>query len=159
MNKRRLVTKDSVKRLRKKLTDSQPAKPRWSRKNSKRTWCEQAVQDLLTEMKLPFDIEISLPFKLSWKFYDIGLTDYPILIEVDGDYWHGNKEKLSEEQRLNWMQIKNKQNDTLKNWVAKQKGYTLIRIWENDIKENPTAVRAKIRRVIREVNSLKKEEE
>mgnify|MGYP003676558908 FL=1 len=109
MNKKRLVTKDKVKRLKKKLSDATPVKPRISRKNRKRTWCEQAVQDLLDEMKVPYEIEIPLPFKLSWKHYDIGLSDHAILIEVDGDYWHGNKEVLSEEQKINWMQMKNKQ--------------------------------------------------
>ena len=159
MNKKRLVTKDKVRRLKKKLSDATPVKPRISRKNRKRTWCEQAVQDLLDEMKVPYEIEIPLPFKLSWKHYDIGLSDHAILIEVDGDYWHGNKEVLSEEQKINWMQMKNKQNDLLKGWLAKTKGYTLIRIWENDIKTDVPAVRAKILKVIREVKSLKESKE
>lgn len=157
--KKRLVTKDKVRRLKKKLSDAKPVKPRISRKNRKRTWCEQAVQDLLEDMGISFDIEIPLPFKLSWKHYDIGLEEYPILIEVDGDYWHGNKKVMTEEQKINWMQMKNKQNDLLKDWVAKNKGYKLIRIWESDIKDDLPAVRAKIRKTIREVKSLKEGEE
>ena len=47
-------------------------------------------------MGIPFEIEKSLPFKRSWKHYDIALDDYPILIEVDGDYWHGNEEFIKE---------------------------------------------------------------
>tara|TARA_Y100000310_G_scaffold344859_1_gene460061 strand:- start:712 stop:1212 length:501 start_codon:yes stop_codon:yes gene_type:complete len=158
VNKKRLVNKDKVRRLKKKLSEANPVKPRISRKNRKRTWCEQAIQDLLTDMKIPYEIEIAIPFKLSWKHYDVGLEEYPILIEVDGDYWHGNKKAMNEEQKINWMQMKNKQNDLLKNWVAKSKGYTLIRIWESEVKDDLLAVRAKIRKVIREVKSLKEEE-
>jgi G:T-mismatch repair DNA endonuclease (very short patch repair protein) len=158
VNKKRRVTKEKVRRLRKKLSEAKPIKPRISRKNTKRTWCEQALQDLLDDMGIPYEIEIPLPFKLSWKHYDVGLEEYPILIEVDGDYWHGNKKNLTEEQKINWMQMKNKQNDLLKNWVAKNKGYTLIRVWESEIKDDLPAVRAKIRKVIREVKSLKDKE-
>ena len=108
-------------------------------------------------MNIPYEIEIPLPFKLSWKHYDIGLKDHAILIEVDGDYWHGNKKTMTEEQKINWMQMKNKQNDLLKDWVAKNKGYKLIRIWESEIKDDKSSVRAKIKKVIREVSSLKGE--
>ena len=118
MNKKRRVTKDKVKWLKKKLSEAKPIKPRISRKNRKRTWCEQAVQDLLDEMNIPYEIEIPLPFKLSWKHYDIGLKDHAILIEVDGDYWHGNKKTMTEEQKINWIQMKNKQNDLLKQRLA-----------------------------------------
>jgi len=120
---------------------------------------QERVTELIEDMGSSFDIEIPLPFKLSWKHYDIGLEEYPILIEVDGDYWHGNKKVMTEEQKINWMQMKNKQNDLLKDWVAKNKGYKLIRIWESDIKDDLPAVRAKIRKTIREVKSLKEGEE
>ena len=107
-------------------------------------------------MGIPFEIEKSLPFKRSWKHYDIALDDYPILIEVDGDYWHGNEEFIKESRsKRNLMQLKNKQNDYLKNWLAKSNGFKLLRIWESDIKNDIEGVRKKIQDIISECQTEK----
>ena len=145
-----------IKKLRKKRADATSSKPKRSRKHTKRTEPEQLTQDLLVEMGIPFEIEKSLPFKRSWKHYDIALDDYPILIEIDGDYWHGNEEFIKESRsKRNLMQLKNKQNDYLKNWLAKSNGFKLLRIWESDIKNDIEGVRKKIQDIISECQTEK----
>tara|TARA_B100000809_G_scaffold192846_1_gene191738 strand:+ start:57 stop:515 length:459 start_codon:yes stop_codon:yes gene_type:complete len=143
MNKKDISSKEQTKRWKNKLKEGTKNVPRGTRKHKKRTWCEQAVQDMLEEMDLAFDIEKSLKFKNTWKHFDINLIDYPILIEVDGNYWHGNKETMRE-GKPNFMQLRNKQNDMIKNWVARNAGYKLIRIWEKDIQDDYDGVKSKI---------------
>ena len=155
MSKEDIVTKEQAKRLRKKIKESTHSTPKKSRKHKKRTWCEQAVQDLLDEMNIAYEIEKSLKFKNTWKHFDINLIDYPILIEVDGNYWHGNKETMRT-GKPNFMQLKNKQNDMIKNWVAKTAGYKLIRIWEKEIEDDYEGIKNKITAIIAEIDSVSK---
>ena len=70
--------------------------------------------------------------------YDFYLPDTNTLIEVDGDYWHANPIKYTDDN-LNNMQKKNLGLDKLKNQLAESKGYTLLRFWENDIVNNRIA--------------------
>ena len=156
MSQEDIVTKEQAKRLRKKLKEGNYSPAKRSRKHKKRTWCEQAIQDMLDEMNIAYDIEKSLKFKNTWKHFDINLIDYPVLIEVDGNYWHGNKETMRE-GKPNFMQLKNKQNDMIKNWVAKNSGYKLIRVWENDIKENYEEVKSRIVNLLTEIDGDKKQ--
>jgi len=65
--------------------------------------------------------------------YDFYIPSKNILIEVDGDYWHGNPEKFTE---LNSMQRKNRGLDRLKTKHAADRNYQLLRFWENDITTN-----------------------
>ena len=53
------------------------------------------------------------------------------------------------------MQLKNKQNDYLKNWLAKSNGFKLLRIWESDIKNDIEGVRKKIQDIISECQTEK----
>ena len=71
----------------------------------------------------------------------------------DGNYWHGNKETMRS-GKPNFMQLKNKQNDMIKNWVAKNAGYKLIRIWEKEIEEDYEGIKNKITNIITEINSI-----
>ena len=145
-------TKEKVKRLRNKLKEGRYSPAKHSRKNVKRSWCEAAMGDLLDEMDIDYDIEKSLKFKNGWKHYDINLIDYPILIEVDGDYWHRNKETKGA-TKPNFIQMKNKQNDYIKNFVAKNAGYKLIRVWESDLKDNYDGVKERITEILTEIKS------
>jgi very-short-patch-repair endonuclease len=69
------------------------------------------------------------------KIYDFYLPDYNIFIEIDGDFWHCNPDTKfaipeCKSQELNLI------NDQFKNEWAVNNGYKIIRIWENDIKNN-----------------------
>lgn len=84
--------------------------------------------------KILFDKNINFisSFPLKNKIYDFYIPDKNLLIEVDGIYWH-SKDKVN----LNHTQIKNIENDNIKNRLAKEMGYNLLRVWENDIKNVP----------------------
>ena len=71
------------------------------------------------------------------RFYDFYLPDYRVIIEIDGDFYHGYG-KVHEEK--NPMQKRNARVDEIKNEWAALHGYPLIRIWEHDINENPEKV-------------------
>ena len=71
------------------------------------------------------------------RFYDFFLPDYRVLIEIDGDFYHGYG-KLHEEK--NPMQKKNARVDEIKNEWAAMHGIPLIRIWEHEINETPEKV-------------------
>jgi len=65
--------------------------------------------------------------------YDFKLKGLPIVIELDGDYWHGGpgvKKHFFDVDRIREVDLKKEE-------AAKSRGYTLIRVWESDLKLNP----------------------
>jgi hypothetical protein len=81
------------------------------------------------------------------RFYDfcVFVGDNPsspgsmILIEIDGSYFHSDP-RLIKEGDMNPMQKHNKRVDEVKNKWALMHGIPLIRIWEKDIREQPSKV-------------------
>ena len=73
------------------------------------------------------------------RFYDFYLPEHRLLIELDGDYWHGNPE-LYEEKDLKGHQRRAKRVDEYKDKWALLHGIPLMRIWEHEINENPEKV-------------------
>lgn len=73
------------------------------------------------------------------RFYDYYLPKSNLIIEVDGDYWHSNPEKV-DENNLNRTQKHNKWVDRVKDEWALLHGIPILRIWENDIRNNPQKV-------------------
>ena len=57
------------------------------------------------------------------------------LIEVHGTYWHSDP-RVYAGKDLNVTQIQNKERDIRKADFAKSKGFTLLVIWESDVKAN-----------------------
>lgn len=91
------------------------------------------------------------------RFYDFFLPDYRVLIEIDGDFYHGYG-KLHEEK--NPMQKKNARVDEIKNEWAAMHGIPLIRIWEHEINETPEKVLNMLRdRLGVEIEKLKIKED
>ena len=71
------------------------------------------------------------------RFFDYYLPESRILIEIDGDYFHS---RGLVREKMNPMQKKNKRVDECKNQWAALHGIPLIRIWEYDIRNNPSQV-------------------
>jgi very-short-patch-repair endonuclease len=65
-----------------------------------------------------------------YKRYDFLLPEHNVLIEVDGDYWHGNPKLF---RNPNKVQVNNMKNDMFKNDLAIKMGYRILRFWENEI--------------------------
>ena len=68
--------------------------------------------------------------------YDFKIKGKNILIEVDGDYWHCNPEIEKFKIPTKEWHHHNLKRDKIKNEWAIEHGYTLLRFWEHDIKNN-----------------------
>lgn len=75
------------------------------------------------------------------KIFDYYVPKVNLIIEVDGDYWHGYNKEYSE---LNEIQKRSVRNDKEKDILAKGLGYDIIRFWEHDIFDNPDFVKSEI---------------
>lgn len=85
----------------------------------------------LIKNEIQFKTQFNIPWKCGWKkWFDFYLPEINTLIEVDGTYWHG---KNLEDGQLNNQQIRTRENDKLKNQLALDRDYKLIRIWEDEI--------------------------
>jgi hypothetical protein len=101
-----------------------------SQKN-KYTSIENIVALILSGNSIPFLTQYKVFYtEKKYKIYDFFLPKSLTLIEVDGDYWHGNPMFFS---KLNKTQLINKSNDIFKNELAEQCGLNLKRYWENEV--------------------------
>jgi very-short-patch-repair endonuclease len=128
----------------------------WSKQENRDTQRERRVQymstsqtkkqskleQLFQQMLVALGVDFTNQFSVQGYCYDFSITDKNILIEVDGDWWHCNPElninPIYESQQHTV------QHDKIKNKVAADNGYTLLRFWENDIKNNRKEVIAKL---------------
>ena len=136
-------SKEAVRRLRKKLHEgkSQPPMDRAKRPMSN---LEQQVADMLEGEDIDYEREKPLKYMAGWRYYDFCLIDYNILIEVDGEYYHGSRGKPS------YVIMMAKKNDAIKNWLAKKEGYSLIRIKEKELLQDYNQVKENISSLIEE---------
>ena len=96
---------------------------------------ERQLKAILDVSKLIYEH----PFQVDDKVYDFFIPSLNLLIEVDGNYWHGYG---LTKQQMNPMQFKHRTNDTFKTKLAKRRGFNLLRIWENSV--TPTFVMERI---------------
>jgi very-short-patch-repair endonuclease len=89
---------------------------------------EKYIMDFLKKRNIHLICEYPIEWLNIKKYYDFYLPSYNILIEYDGDYWHKN----SLEECENDLQINNFRNDRLKDKIAQELGYKLIRITGNN---------------------------
>jgi len=92
------------------------------------------------------DIGVSFESQKKIGFYhcDFYLPFYNLIIEVQGDYWHGNPDKFT---NLNEVQTKNIRRDKAKKTYLINKNYKLLYIWECDINTNFELVKEMITKV------------
>lgn len=97
------------------------------------TSIEDKISELLDNNEIKFEKSFYVYFdKEKYKIYDFFLPEYNLLIEADGDYWHGHPDFY---KTLNETQEINVENDKFKNNLAKESGYELIRFWGSEIQE------------------------
>jgi DNA mismatch endonuclease, patch repair protein len=97
---------------------------------SKNTGPEKKVKQILRELGYQYRVQWMINDLGRKRYYDIFIPKLNLLIEVDGTYWHG---KDLDDSELNATQRKNRKNDKFKNRIADKHGYTLVRIWEDEI--------------------------
>jgi very-short-patch-repair endonuclease len=108
------------------------------RMTKKMTWPEKEFKKLMKELEIRI-----IPQKIvGGKIYDFYIPLKNILVEIDGNYYHGD-ENIYEE--LSAMQRRNKKNDKYKDVLAKGLGYEIERIWESDLKNNYNQVKERIK--------------
>lgn len=100
-----------------------------SRKNKKGTSIECKIIEILDKNKVSYKKQFSIK-KFIVDFY---LPNQNLVIEADGDYWHGNPNKYNEFDKI---QKKRRKIDKRKNNTLKKLGYNLIRFWGSEIKNS-----------------------
>lgn len=96
--------------------------------NKEYTKPELKIQNILKNL----EIDYKPHYTICNRVYDIYIENKNILIEVDGNYWHG---KGLRDDQLNETQKRSRINDKLKNKIAIDNNIKLIRIWEDEITE------------------------
>jgi len=99
---------------------------------------ELIMQNIFRKLHIPYEKQ----YRVGNHLADFHLLNTNKLIEVDGDWYHGNPKKFS---KFNKMQLKQKERDKKHNKLAKKLGYIVLRFWENDILNNAEKVKEKIR--------------
>ncbi len=99
------------------------------RKMYKKTSIERKVENYLLENKINFKYNFIDKYQ-----YDFLLKDMNIIIEVQGDYWHGNPLYYPTD-KLNKTQLYKQKLDKEKLEYIKDR-YNIIYLWETDIKNN-----------------------
>lgn len=93
------------------------------------------VDEMLTELNIKYENEYNC------KYYSIDnyLTDYNLMIEINGDYFHSNPLRFSE---LNQMQVKGIVRDKRKRtYIKRYKDIDVLYLWETDINKHPELCR------------------
>jgi DNA (cytosine-5)-methyltransferase 1 len=87
---------------------------------------------------------------------DIVFSSPKVIVFCDGDFWHGRnwsklKEKLKAGSNAQYWKTKiasNIKRDRVNSALLERKGWTVIRIWESDIKRDPFAAAAHVRQKV-----------
>jgi len=108
--------------------------------NPKYSGLENKFEFILDKLGVKYEKQKQLVYgTFGVRIYDFCIPSKNILIEVDGDYWHCNP-SIFQDGPINKTQTENIINDALKEKLAKIRGYTLIRFWEQDIVDTPNAI-------------------
>jgi len=120
---------------------------------TKKTDIEKMFEIMLEELEIPFQCKFRIYDKEKVDFwfreYDFLILNTNVLIEVDGDYWHGNEnifEELTDFQKS--VQV----NDEIKEKFANTKGYDVVRFWGSEVKKNSQDVKNKIKEIWEKLN-------
>lgn len=72
--------------------------------------------------------------------YDFKIKNKNILIEIDGDYWHGGPKYTKHFFKVDEI----KKNDLIKNQIAELKNYRIIRFWESELNDSTLIEKIKL---------------
>lgn len=93
----------------------------------------------------------------TFKYYSVDnfLTDYNLIIEVMGDYFHVNPLIYKDINNVNSMQQKDINRDKSKHtYIKKYYGIEILYLWESDIKNNPLLCEELIKKYIDQKGNL-----
>lgn len=106
--------------------------------NYKKSKIEQKVEEWLKQHNVDYDYSCIIGFGENCFQYDFIIHNKRILIEVQGDYWHGNpllfnEDGLNGKRKLNETQKRKIKIDIKKKEFAESKNFNVVYIWESDI--------------------------
>jgi DNA mismatch endonuclease, patch repair protein len=122
------------------------------RVRSSDTFAERLLRSHLHRMGLRYRKNVTTVFGRP----DVAFCGLRVAVFVDGDYWHGRilkqsglqalHESLKTSNRAFWVRKiqQNVARDTLVNGELERAGWSVVRIWETDVKRNPALVAARI---------------
>jgi very-short-patch-repair endonuclease len=106
---------------------------------------EMSVYNMLDEIGMMYKKQ----FLINGKFcVDAFIPSVGLVIEFDGDYWHGNPAVFPE---LNKLQKSQKVNDVRHHNYLSKCGYRIFRFWERDFKQNPGSIKETIKMLLSEL--------
>lgn len=108
--------------------------------------------------KLGVEYQYQYEAKDIGRFYDFYLPKHNLLIEVDGDFWHGNP-NIYEEKELRGHQKRAQRIDEHKTKWALLHGIPIMHIWETDIRKNPKKVMEMLKERLNLLNEEMKKRE
>ncbi|MEK6829912.1 MAG: DUF559 domain-containing protein, partial [Nanoarchaeota archaeon] len=100
---------------------------------------------MMKELKVEYQSQMVVDKKI----FDFYIPSKNMIIEIDGDYFHGNP-LIYESEDLNRMQIRNQRNDKFKEIMAKGRGYELERVWEYDLKNNYKEQKERFKKLLKD---------
>ncbi len=101
---------------------------------SKNSSIEIKIQGFLKQLGIEFLTHQRMNLKDSYQC-DIFVPSKNLVIEVDGDYWHGNLDTYKNWNNLTQKQKIQKIRDYCRTNELKEKGFKVWRLWECDIKK------------------------
>ena len=102
------------------------------------TTIEYFVKNFLISANIPFVFNTQLTKDFKYR-PDFCISSKKVIIEVQGDYWHANP-LLYDEDDCTLSQIASKEKDAIKKEYYESLGYTVVYVWESDIKTDPQNV-------------------
>lgn len=92
----------------------------------------QKINDLLLSKNINFENE----YPIKYQSIDIFLSEYNLMIEIMGDYWHANPLKYNVDKLTKQQKKSIKQDKSKHTYVKKYKDIEILYLWEIDIKKD-----------------------
>ena len=142
---------ENFSKLQKRLLEENPQKYREQRSKAgiitaktrayQKTSIEIKVENWLKEHNINYEYSCIMGHKDSCFQYDFIIHGKRTLIEVNGDYWHGNPNKFNIDgnngkRKLNEIQLRGIEKDKIKKQFAEEHNFEVIYIWEEEINNN-----------------------
>lgn len=97
---------------------------------------ERLVADELDKLSISYYFQYFITENGVCKSYDFKIKGKPLILEIDGDFWHGNPNTNNHHIHVKTTIL----NDKLKEEMAGKRGIKVIRLWESDINNDPSIV-------------------
>lgn len=102
----------------------------------------KAEKEIVEKLKIE-GVECIHSYRVDSKIFDIYIPNLNLLVEYNGDYWHCNPEKYSENyfnHKKNMYAKEIWEYDKNKLHLAEKNNYNCVVIWEKDYKKNPEII-------------------